>query len=212
MNEIEDKHVLQVYNNIFKEFNHTRNIAWPCVREFIMNLPTGSLIGDIGCGNGRHMVVRDDCLFKGCDFSSALVKLCKERNLNVIEGNILNIPFDDNYFDHTICIAVLHHLSTEEHRLQSIKELIRVTKSGGKLLILVWALEQSDDSHRKFETNDNFVDWKTVKGELIGKRYCHVFNQNELEELIYKIHKNIKIKSFYEEGNWGIIIDCHKNL
>ena len=212
MNEIEDTYVLQVYNNIVKEFDHTRNISWPCVREFIMSLSAGSLIGDIGCGNGRHMVVRDDCQFKGCDFSSELVKLCKDKNLDVIEGNILNIPFNENYFDHTICIAVLHHLSTEEHRLQSIKELIRITKPNGRILILVWSLEQPDDSRRKFTTNDNFVDWKTVRGQLIGKRYCHVFNKGELEELIFKINKNIIVNTFYEEGNWGIIFNCYKNL
>ena len=206
MNEIENEYVLQVYNTIAPEFNHTRNMSWPCVRKFIMSLPVGSLIGDIGCGNGRHMVVRDDCQFKGCDFSSELVKLCKKRELDVVNGNILNIPFNDNYFDHTICIAVLHHLSTEEHRLQSIEELIRITKPGGRILILVWSLEQPNNSHKKFQTNDNYIEWKTKLGKTIGKRYCHVFSKGELEKLVYKINKNIELDIFYEEGNWGIII------
>ena len=59
---------------------------------------------------------------------------------------------------------------------------------------------------------NNYVNWKTTKGELIGIRYCHVFNQGELEELVGKIDNTIKTKSFYEEGNWGIIIDLSNKL
>ena len=100
--------------------------------------------------------------------------------------------------------CVLHHLSTTEKRKKAIQELIRVTKGGGKILILVWALEQESDSRRKFIKQENMVDWKDKKGNLLGKRYYYVFKKNELESLI---DDNIKIeKSFYERGNWGLIL------
>ena len=49
------------------------------------------------------------------------------------------------------------------------------------------------------------VDWKDKKGNLLGKRYYYVFKQNELESLISD--KNMIVQSFYEKGNWGIIIN-----
>ena len=84
-------------------------------------------------------------------------------------------------------------------------KLKRVTKQGGKILILVWAYEQESNSRRKFTKQENFVDWKDKKGNLLGKRYYYVFKKNELETLV----DNPKViqKSFYEKSNWGIIIN-----
>ena len=71
--------------------------------------------------------------FYGCDFSESLVNICKDKGLNVILGDILNIPFKNDQFDYTICIAVIHHLSENEKRKKAIEELIRVTKKNGKV-------------------------------------------------------------------------------
>ena len=76
-----------------------------------------------------------------------------------------------------MCIAVLHHLSTECKRKLAINELIRITKPGGKILILVWALEQELDSKRKFDKQDNYIDWRDKSKKLLGKRYYHVFER-----------------------------------
>ena len=150
------------------------------------------------------MVYRDDCLFYGCDFSNELVNICKGKDLNVINGNVLDIPFKDYMFDNTLCIAVIHHLSDIEKRKKAVNELLRVTKKGGKILILVWAFEQEKDSRRKFLEQENFVDWKDKNQNLLGKRYYYVFKENELESLI---DDKIIIKNrFYEKGNWGIIL------
>ena len=68
----------------------------------------------------------------------------------------------------------------------------------------MWALEQESDSRRKFIKQENYVDWKDKKRNLLGKRYYYVFKENELESLIDD--KNIIVNSFYEKGNWGIIL------
>jgi site-specific DNA-methyltransferase (adenine-specific) len=207
---IEDEHVKKVYNEISSEFDDTRYRPWSCVEKFLDNVPEGSIIGDIGCGNGKNMLYRNDCDNYGCDFSEKLVEICKNKNLNVIEGDILDIPFEDNSFDYTICIAVIHHLSTVEKRRKAITELQRVTKNNGKILILVWAFEQESDSRRKFTEQDNMVDWKDKKGNLLGKRYYYVFKENELESLVD--NKNLIIKNFYEKSNWGLILKNINNI
>tara|TARA_B100001093_G_C26732799_1_gene973026 strand:+ start:289 stop:813 length:525 start_codon:yes stop_codon:yes gene_type:complete len=168
------------------------------------SFPSGSIIGDIGCGNGKNMNSKEDCSFYGCDFSEKLVEICQNKELNVIPGDILNIPYRDQLFDFTLSIAVIHHLSTTEKRRKAIQELLRVTKVNGKVFILVWALEQEKDSRRKFTNQINYVDWKDKKGNLLGKRYYYVFKKDELESLI---PNNCKIvQNFYEKGNWGIIL------
>uniref|UniRef100_A0A6C0L3J0 Methyltransferase type 11 domain-containing protein n=1 Tax=viral metagenome TaxID=1070528 RepID=A0A6C0L3J0_9ZZZZ len=200
----EEETVKDVYNAIAKEFDNSRYRPWSCVESFLDKVPKHSIIGDIGCGNGKNMLYRKDCRNYGCDFSKELVKICLKKNLDVIEGDILNIPFQENSFDYTICIAVLHHLSTKENRIRAIQELKRITKKGGEILLLVWAFEQEPDSRRQFVQQDNWINWKDKKGVLLGKRYYHVFKETELENLI---DDSMKIKtSFYERGNWGVIL------
>ena len=203
---IEDIYVKDVYNSIANEFSDTRYRPWTCVESFLDNLEKDKIIGDIGCGNGKNMLYRKDLINYGCDFSKELVKICLKQNLNVIEGDILNIPYKDNSFDYTLCIAVIHHLSTIYKRIKSINELIRVTKPGGKILILVWALEQESNSKRKFTKQENYVDWKNKSKQLLGKRYYYVFKENELENLVSSINVKI-VKSFYEKGNHGVILE-----
>ena len=203
---IEDIYVKDVYNSIANEFSDTRYRPWTCVESFLDNLEKDQIIGDIGCGNGKNMLYRKDLINYGCDFSKELVKICLKQNLNVIEGDILNIPYKDNSFDYTLCIAVIHHLSTIDKRIKSINELIRVTKPGGKILILVWALEQESNSKRKFTKQENYVDWKNKSKQLLGKRYYYVFKKNELENLVSSINVKI-VESFYEKGNHGVILE-----
>ncbi len=149
---------------------------------------------------------KDEVIYKGCDFSEELVKIADSKGLDVINGNILNIPFDDNYFDSVISIAVIHHLSQKHDRLKAIAELTRVTKPGGTIMILVWAMKQETDSNQKFIEQDIYLDWKDKHRNVLGKRYYHVFIENELESLVNKNDMADITQSFYEKGNYGIIL------
>ena len=50
---VELEHVHRVYDTIAPHWHGTRYQAWPKVASFIQELPAGSLIGDLGCGNGK---------------------------------------------------------------------------------------------------------------------------------------------------------------
>ena len=52
---MEKKHVYEVYEKIAPHFGHTRYKAWPMIAEFLNKLPTGSLVADVGCGNGKYL-------------------------------------------------------------------------------------------------------------------------------------------------------------
>lgn len=49
------------------------------------------------------------------------------------------LPFDENLYDETRCVGLLHHLPTES-ALSTIKEMIRCTRPSGKIIIFdnVW--------------------------------------------------------------------------
>lgn len=52
----------------------------------------------------------------------------------VRDGNACNLPFPDGSFDLVTSSNMLHHLSKDE-RTQAVREMARVLKSGGKLVI-----------------------------------------------------------------------------
>lgn len=80
-NLIEREHVHQVYDNIASHFSHTRHHAWPIVTEFLQQLAIGSIVADIGCGNGKYIHVNDAISVIGSDRSLPLLKcaVAKEK-------------------------------------------------------------------------------------------------------------------------------------
>jgi len=206
--ELEKKYVYNTYQNIAEDFSTSRYKVWDSVKDFLNNIENDSKILEVGCGNGKNLLYRKDELVSyGCDISDEFVRICRERGLNVDKGDNINLNYKNNFFDYTISVAVIHHISSEERRIQAIKELVRVTKPGGKIFIEVWAMKQDDSSRFNFKDQDILVPFKDKSsGEILGKRFYHVYKEGELENEIENLD-NIKIiKKFYEKGNWGIII------
>lgn len=163
----------------------------------------------------------------GGDRSGELLRICRQKDYEVAQFDCLNLPFRSSYFDATLCIAVLHHLSTAEHRIQAIEELVRITRVGGKIAIFVWALEQapeatSEDSEqaevlkavgRRFGQQDIFVPWtieskpstapapnETLTAPITLQRYLHVYRSRELSELAEAINRQRRCIEILEEG------------
>jgi SAM-dependent methyltransferase len=70
----------------------------------------------------------------------------------------LELPFRDESFDAVLSLAVVHHFATTERRVGAIRELARILRIGGRVVITVWALEQK---HRRFESQDVLVPWQS---------------------------------------------------
>ena len=153
---------------------------------------------------------QEELKYEGVDISSEFVEICRSRGLQVKEGSILAIPAVDELYNHTISIAVIHHLRTREERLQAIRELVRVTKPGGSVLIYVWAAEQPADSRRKFTGGDTMVPFH-MKDGTICERFYYIYSKGELESEIQSAIGPATVQSFYDTGNWCAVIQKPKN-
>lgn len=221
------QHVHQVYDNIASHFSQTRYKTWPVIQAFVESLPNGAVVADIGCGNGKYMSVRSTELqWIGLDHSHGLLSECRERlrklhaaettaelqqqhpRQELIMSDIMRLPLRSHSVHHAICIAVLHHLSTVERRVESLKELMRIVReTTGRVLVFVWAMEQQATSKRRFDDGhqDVMVPWRS--GDQVYQRYYHVFKQGELESLVEEAARQLNVdvvfgQHGYDRDNW----------
>ena len=210
MNPIEREFVHDTYQKIAKRFDITRGYLWKSLKLFLDNIEPNTMLLEVGSGNGRNLLRRKDCFNIGIDLCLNFAKISNKKGIESIVGNNISLPFRDNFIDNILSIAVIHHFTTENRRLRAVNELVRVLKPGGKMLIQVWALEQPVKSRRKFKKQDTFVEFKSPDKKLNETRFYHVFKKNELDSLVNKIPDIQIIKSFWEFGNWVIILQIYK--
>src|SRR3984885_3307440 len=105
-----------------------------------LRLPARARILDAGCGSGRTMVgLARHGAVPGIELSSTSVSLARERGAgDVVEGSVLEMPFEADAFDLAASLDVIEHL---EDDLQALRELRRVVAPGGSLLVTVPAYQ-----------------------------------------------------------------------
>lgn len=166
--ELELDHVVRVYDTIAVHWNHTRGkrkVYWHRVKNFIDALSAGTLLADVGSGDGKYFGVKPDITSIGCDRSIKLleVSFAPTEGHNTFCCDAVRLPLVSDAFDATLCIAVLHHMASVERRYAVIAELVRITRPGGEVMVQAWAFEQGLDSKRVFDSQDTMVPWKLNK-------------------------------------------------
>ncbi|KAF6215011.1 hypothetical protein GE061_009759 [Apolygus lucorum] len=140
--DLEQEYVHKVYENISDHFSRTRHKPWPAILDLVKSLKPGSVVLDVGCGNCKYFGFSSQTYEIGSDHSFGLLTISRERGFQAVRSNCLSLPFKNSTVDCLLCIAVIHHLSSRDRRIQSIKEMLRVLTSSGQALIYVWAKDQ----------------------------------------------------------------------
>jgi ubiquinone/menaquinone biosynthesis C-methylase UbiE len=110
--------------------------------NFVNDMETGILFDycknkdvlEIGCGTGIILrkiqkVVRFGI---GVDLSGEMLKIAYSKDLEVVQGDVVNLPFEDETFDVTFSFKVLSHVPEIE---KAISEISRVTKKHGVMIL-----------------------------------------------------------------------------
>lgn len=123
------------------------------LRKMTVNLAQikqGDSVLEIGCATGslslaaKRQAGKEGRVF-GIDIIPGMIEVSMKKaaqaNMDVSfqVGNIQDIPFPDEHFDIVMCSFMIFHMS-EKVRNNGIKEIFRVLKPNGKLLVLDLAL------------------------------------------------------------------------
>jgi ubiquinone/menaquinone biosynthesis C-methylase UbiE len=116
-----------------------RGILWSGVTHDLPELPVGSRVLELGCGNGKTLSVM---IHRGwdvtaIDFSPRAVTLSRERckgtsSCEFIVADARFLPFKSNSFDAVFAIHILGHMGEPDRNLMP-SELAHSLKPGGIL-------------------------------------------------------------------------------
>ena len=196
------------YENIAEEFSDSRAYIWQCVKDYTTLIKENTNVLEVGCGNGKNMeyiLNNKNVNIIGIDTCTKFVDICKNKKLNVILGDALKLQFDNDSFNYVLCIAMFHHLLSEEEQDQSFKEMLRVMKKGAIGIITCWAVEQPDISKFKFHEGVNIVPWRGNMLKNNNIRYYYVYSEKMFINFFMKYDETSIIEIYNEVGNWVIL-------
>lgn len=116
----------------------------PYLRKRIasIQLPKNARILDVACGTGSQSIAfaKKDYNVTGLDISPEMLAKARKKaiglnGLKFINADSSDLPFSENGFDAS-CISFGLHDMPENVSLSTLKEMARVTKPGGKIIIV----------------------------------------------------------------------------
>ncbi len=160
------------------------------VRDQVVNFTNarnGSKILDIATGTGKQAFAfaKKGYDVIGIDLSEAMLKVANKKNrLGSVKFEVAdatNLPFEDNSFD-ICCVSFGLHDMPLSIREKALKEMVRVTKTKGMMVIVDYALPKSKIAR--------FLIYHSVK--FYEGKYYSEFIKSDLKTLLRK--KGIEIK------------------
>ncbi|WP_141501045.1 demethylmenaquinone methyltransferase [Paenibacillus luteus] len=155
-----------------------RHKAWRKFTMKKMNVSQGQTALDLCCGTCDWTIALADASGKGqivgLDFSQNMLdfgaikidKLGLNKQIKLVQGNAMSLPFEDNSFDY---VTIGFGLRNVPDYLQVLKEMRRVVKPGGQVV----CLEVSKPTWQPFKAMYNlyFERILPLMGKLIAKSF-----------------------------------------
>lgn len=225
----------EFYNKFGDQFSATRQRLQPGVKKILETIKDDESVLDLGCGNGHFL----NQLFEsghtasllGVDFSLPLLRdagsslgvTFKEVDLTKLSENREQLLVESGKWKVITCFATLHHIPSNEIRLDILRTVKKLLDKNGKFILSNWQFLNSEKLKSRIQSwekvgltkedvdeNDYLLDWRSG-GE--GLRYVHHFSANELAELANQVEMQVEAEflSDGESGKLGLYqIWCHR--
>lgn len=140
-----------LYDSLHKKSDLRFPLAdYPCFAELLKIRPN-SLVLDVGCGKGFfHRAGNGRWRGVGLDFSlEALTRGASGGGASLLGGDAENMPFKDETFDFLVNLGSLEHFLD---KTESVREMTRVVRKNGGIMIIVPNCRDLKTMWKKFRT------------------------------------------------------------
>ena len=146
------------FDKIARDYHYKRRKPWKPIEYYLKHLIergytfSGYTI-DLGCANGRHFKLfkNNNNKLIGIDLSIEFLNITKknlkdievyskeeQNNIQIIHADLKNLPIRENIIQNIFSIATIHHVKDKAEREKAIKDLYKILKTNGYLVITVW--------------------------------------------------------------------------
>lgn len=214
MVQSKEERVHQVFESIYKKYDKMnsiisfqRHIAWRKDTMKRMNVQKGDQALDVCCGTADWTIALGEAVgtkgkVYGLDFSKNMLSIGEEKvqtipQIELIHGNAMELPFEENQFDF---VTIGFGLRNVPDYLQVLKEMHRVLKPGGKVV----CLETSQPTTLGFKQLYNFY-FKNVM-PLFGKIFAKSYHEYSwLQESTMSFPNKEKLAEMFSSAGFNDI-------
>ncbi|WP_276607315.1 class I SAM-dependent methyltransferase [Thermococcus indicus] len=112
------------------------------------------IVVDIGCGTGNILRFLDSESYIGVEPSGGMREKFREKHgFEPLDGHFLALPLPDGVADTVITTYAFHHVP-DKQKEDAIKEMLRVLKPGGRIVIADVMFESEEEKMRIGEEDD----------------------------------------------------------
>ena len=120
-------------------------------------LPRAWTVADIGTGTGYLLptlaaafdkVIAVDPVDRMLDVAMVRPELSAARNVEFRQGDLSQLPIDDEGVDLALAVLVFHHVPSP---LEALGEIARVVRPGGKVLVVEQQAHKLEEFHEKMQ-------------------------------------------------------------
>ncbi len=159
-------------------------------------VPVNGKVLEIGCGSGLGtQLIHEHFLpssIVGIDLDQKMIEIAKRRISNIKANfqvtDVSNLPFENNTFDAVFDFGIIHHVPNWE---KAIEQIVRVTKSGGLLILEDLSIETFESPAGKLART------------FLDHPYGRMFKQSEFVQQLEKCGTEILAEKTYT--NFGTI-------
>ena len=172
-----------------------------------LKIKSDDIILDVGCGGGINIkrMSKNAKKVYGIDYSIESVKLSKEVNEQLIdegkveiqEGNVKNLPFDDDTFDIVTAFETVYFWPDIKECFGEVK---RVLKPGGTFLI---GMETNGSDNFIMKFWKHFIDMEMYNDEEIRG----FLQNNDFSQITVYLRDGKNKKEIIKENNTEKIVD-----
>lgn len=164
------------------------------------NINPSSKILDVGCGFARHIKILASFSKEviGIDNDENMIRKAKENlanfnNVKILFQDARNLIFNNDSFDYVICMTNTFG-NLIDKKLEILKEMKRVCKRGGKIIISVYSEKSAGIRKKDYEKVGLHI-IKIEQGVIYTEEglISEQFTQTKLEDLFHNFGLKAKI-------------------
>jgi SAM-dependent methyltransferase len=173
---------LKKFNKVIERYKITKILKTDCNNEAFSHPKYGGLV--------KNLTNHEKLDIQMVEYDSSVITraLGLFPDLEITQGDIRNLPYKDNSFDLVADFSTIDHVPDDDV-YTALKGYLRVTKSGGYIIVICWFAYRKSDVISSFgiwNSTDQYFLWERDIIDFLSKNGTKVVETETIVNINYK--------------------------